>query len=107
MQESFYNKIVARYMQFCTQHSKDLDSAFASLSLEESKLSTIPPPRRQSVRSAAPQPARAPSPLQPDLTAPATGQANNDPVPVPSAELSTILQALRTLREGLLAISGS
>ena len=26
-QESYYNKIVARYMQFCTHHSKDLESA--------------------------------------------------------------------------------
>ncbi|KIW99346.1 uncharacterized protein Z518_11334 [Rhinocladiella mackenziei CBS 650.93] len=67
-QESFYNKIVARYTQFCTRYSSDLDSAFASLSLDES-------------RSAS--------------------------TPSPSAELSTILLALRKLREGLLAGSAS
>ena len=28
IQESYYHKIVARYMQFCTQHSKNLEEAF-------------------------------------------------------------------------------
>src|SRR3954451_2125683 len=32
-QESYYHQITARYSQFCAQHSKDLNEAFESLSL--------------------------------------------------------------------------
>ncbi|KIW12196.1 hypothetical protein PV08_09472 [Exophiala spinifera] len=102
-QESFYNKIVARYMQFCTNHSKDLDNAFASLSLEDNK-------------SALSGEARQPSPghshrrvvsARPESEAPPGTQEVNPPTPSPSGELSTILLALRKLREGLLATSTS
>jgi hypothetical protein len=106
-QESFYNKIVARYMQFCTQHGRDLDNAFASLSLEEVHPSTTVPARNQAARGTEPQPIHAPSPHQQDFTVPAYGQATAGPTTAPSAELSTILIALRKLREGLLASSAS
>ena len=46
-----------------------------------------------------------PRPFQGDITASATTRAANGIVPSPSAELSTILLALRKLREGLLASS--
>lgn len=96
-QEAFYNKIVARYMQFCTRHSKDLDNAFASLSLEEGKQPVQGTTRSAAPRPAIPPPARAPSPVLADFT----------PTTSPSAELSTILLALRKLREGLLGSSSS
>ncbi|EXJ60983.1 hypothetical protein A1O7_05136 [Cladophialophora yegresii CBS 114405] len=106
-QESFYNKIVARYMQFCTQHAKDLDSAFASLSLEEACSSTTAPVRNQAIRVTDLPPVRAPSPHQHDFPVHVYGQASGGPSASPSAELSTILLALRKLREGLLASSAS
>ncbi|KIW68105.1 hypothetical protein PV04_04072 [Phialophora macrospora] len=105
-QESFYNKIVARYMQFCTQHARDLDGAFASLTLEDARLPTTVP-RNQAARATEPQPFQAPGSHQQDNTVPVYGQATAGPTVAPSAELSTILLALRKLREGLLASSAS
>ena len=102
-QEGYYNKIVARYMQFCTHHSKALENAFASLSLEESRQLTIAPARNQEMKSkVTPTGART---LQEEQIA--SGQSVNGPSLSPSAELSTILLALRKLREGLLASSVS
>ncbi|KAJ9604593.1 hypothetical protein H2200_010707 [Cladophialophora chaetospira] len=106
-QEAFYNKIVARYMQFCSRHSKNLDNAFASLSLEEGQPSSTATVKNPAIRPVALPSARDPPPLSPDLTASTTGQAINGPAPSPSSELSTILLALRKLREGLLATSAS
>ncbi|EXJ91691.1 hypothetical protein A1O3_00241 [Capronia epimyces CBS 606.96] len=107
-QENFYNKIVARYMQFCTRHSKDLDNAFASLSLDEGRLAS-PDPGRASPAIATgqnrPPPSQGPSPT--GVTASQTGQPVSMPTSSPSAELSTILLALRKLREGLLASSAT
>ncbi|ETI24160.1 hypothetical protein G647_03529 [Cladophialophora carrionii CBS 160.54] len=106
-QESFYNKIVARYMQFCTQHAKALDSAFASLSVEEAQFPTTAPVRNQAVSATHPPPVRAPSPHQQDFPAPVHAPATVGPSASASAELSTIILALRKLREGLLASSAS
>ncbi|KIV86586.1 hypothetical protein PV11_02186 [Exophiala sideris] len=106
-QESFYNKIVARYMQFCTRHSKDLDAAFASLSIEEKQPTLSQATENQNPRSRA-------SPAQESRSA-AVGQPGANPAVQPineptlstAAEVSTILLALRKLREGLLASSTS
>lgn len=84
-------------MQFCTRHSKDLDAAFASLSLGEEKQPVQGSGRNPASRQIIAPPARAPSPVLQDFT----------PAPSPSAELSTILLALRKLREGLLGSSAS
>jgi hypothetical protein len=81
-QESYYNKIVARYTQFCTHHSKDLESAFACLSVDDSPSTPPPPPM-----------SHASSPNKGVVT------------PPPSTELDVILLALRKLREALLASS--
>jgi hypothetical protein len=80
-QESYYNKIVARYMQFSTHHSKDLESAFTCLSVDDS-LSTPPSPK-------------------PHASSPNKGAVT----PPPSTEVDVILLALRKLREALLASS--
>lgn len=104
-QEGFYNKIVSRYMQFCTRHSKNLDNAFASLSLEDRQPLVTMSARNPSNKATAPQPPRAPSPHQPDLNN--SINASSGPTPPPSTELSAILLALRMLREGLLASSAS
>lgn len=111
-QESFYNKIVARYMQFCSNHSKDLDSAFASLSVEDSTTSSLESPLTAHVAH-TPQGSRFPitaslpegvsssvQGLNPSLPSP-------QPPPPPSRELVIILLALRKLREALLATSSS
>ncbi|KAK5058834.1 hypothetical protein LTR84_011098 [Exophiala bonariae] len=106
-QESFYNKIVARYMQFCTQHSKDLDNAFASLSLEEG--------RSASTNSTGNLPSRIHPYGQGQVVPPSsvglpplTGtQQVGSATASPSSELSMILTALRKLREGLLGSSST
>lgn len=78
VQESYYNKIVERYMKFCAASSggDDLDKQFASLTMAEA-----PPTTSHS----APLPSR--------------GAVN------PANELSTILAALRKLREAITATS--
>jgi hypothetical protein len=105
-QEGYYNKIVARYMQFCTQHSKDLDKAFASLSIEDDRISANAAARNVVYRPTLP-PAGAPRPFTGDVAPTSTGQTTTGPAQSPSADLSTILVALRKLREGLLASSTS
>ncbi|KAI1615329.1 hypothetical protein EDD37DRAFT_507397 [Exophiala viscosa] len=103
-QESFYNKIVARYMQFCTRHSKDLDTAFASLSLAEDPATPSQATENQNPRIRG-------SPLPDARGSPAIAnpisQSINAPAPSTADEVSTILLALRKLREGLLASSTS
>ncbi|KAK5270367.1 hypothetical protein LTR99_005751 [Exophiala xenobiotica] len=106
-QESFYNKIVARYMQFCTRHSKDLDSAFASLSLEVNQSTLSGSAALRPVRPSVTQNPSSSAVVPPDLNALPGIRPVNVPAPSPSAELSTILLALRKLREGLLASSAS
>ncbi|KIW28990.1 uncharacterized protein PV07_04841 [Cladophialophora immunda] len=106
-QESYYHKIVARYMQFCARHSKDLDSAFASLNLDEGQPPALDSSRKPTGKSTNPQPAPAQTPSQQDFMAPNNTQATNAALPLPASELSIILLALRKLREGLLASSTS
>lgn len=102
-QETFYNKIVARYMQFCTNHSKDLDSAFASLSLEDDRAASSAPASHVLIEHGHQRLASA----HPESEALPGTQQLNTPTPSPSGELSIILLALRKLREGLLAASTS
>ncbi|KIX99294.1 uncharacterized protein Z520_04870 [Fonsecaea multimorphosa CBS 102226] len=106
-QQSFYNKIVARYMQFCAQHSKDLDSAFASLTLDEGQSPALDPLKKSTGKPTNPQPAQAQGSSQPDYIVPTNTRSPNVASPLPASELSIILLALRKLREGLLASSAS
>lgn len=89
-QETYYNRIVERYMKFCASYSNvnahDLDAAFSSLSLSSNKTSTSLLP--------TPKPAR---PVRPPL---ATHPPN---VTATTGELPAILQALRKLREAITA----
>lgn len=80
-QETYYDKIVERYMQFCAAAGRgsDLANAFASMSLNGD---TSPPPPSNQLRGVASLSEQASS---------------------ASKELSTILMAMRKLREGLLA----
>lgn len=90
-------------MQFCTNHSKDLDAAFASISLEEDRSTSSHLAANPPVRSHLKPP--LPATLDPQ---PATaGQRGGTSAPSPSSELSLILMALRKLREGLLASSST
>jgi hypothetical protein len=78
-QETYYNKIVERYMKFCAAAggSDELDRHFASLSIQSS-------------------PPTAPAPL-------ATSKHAAPPPPTPLAELQTIHSAMRKLRESITA----
>lgn len=80
-QETYYDKIVERYMQFCAAAGRggDLANAFASMSLNGG---TSKPPLPNQLRDVASLSEQASS---------------------ASKELSTILMAMRKLREGLLA----
>ena len=80
-QQDFYDKIVERWMRFCSHHHKDLDSALASLPTSASNDATSNPPAVSSTSL--------------------TGKG----IPPPSAELSKLLLSLRKLREGILATS--
>ncbi|MCJ1302700.1 hypothetical protein MMC08_005504 [Hypocenomyce scalaris] len=81
MQENYYNKIVERYMQFCAAAGRGdgLARAFASLSLDG-----------DTSTNTSPKPARSNASLP-------------DQAPDTSRELSTILMAMRKLREGFVA----
>jgi len=92
-QESFYHKIVARYRQLCMNHSKDLDEAFATLSLDDSTSDVF---ALEEIHPSTVSP--TPFPQHREST---TG------TPPPSTELSNLLLALRKLREGLLATSST
>jgi hypothetical protein len=106
-QESFYNKIVARYMQFCTRHCKDLDSAFASISLEDS-VSASPDSACNPPLAQAPAALERPTtPSTPERVSSSPAKSGTAPPSPPSQELSVILLALRKLREALLATSSS
>lgn len=80
-QENYYDKIVERYMQFCAAAGRgdDLANAFASMSLDGG---TPNPPLPNQLRGVASIPEQASS---------------------TSKQLSTILMAMRKLREGLVA----
>ncbi|OJJ51507.1 hypothetical protein ASPZODRAFT_87940 [Penicilliopsis zonata CBS 506.65] len=88
-QQEYYKKIVERYLQFCADHTDDLNTAFASLPTSASADATQNPP------------ASAPS-VGPRLAK--DGQRRVQP---PSNELSTLLMSLRKLREAILATSST
>lgn len=77
-QEDYFGKVVERYLGFCAQHAKDLDSAWASL------------PTSPSTDVAQNPPSSSMAPV-------------NQRAPPASSELSKILLSLRKLREALLA----
>lgn len=91
-------------MQFCSQHPRDLDEAFASLSLDagvSSQRHTTPDTEARPLRPGERRPLTPSPPKQPVLNR--NGVAAS--IPDPSSELSIILAALRKLREGLLGSS--
>ena len=102
-QESFYNKIVNRYMAFCSRHSKTLDDAFASLRIKHETLTVEPSsPGLKDTSTARGMPAtlNVSSDMIPDSRGERASPLSD---PEPSAELSVILLALRKLREAMLA----
>ncbi|OOF90455.1 hypothetical protein ASPCADRAFT_135145 [Aspergillus carbonarius ITEM 5010] len=82
VQKDYYNKIVNRYMEFCSNHFKDLEAAWMSLPQSASSDATSNPP------------ASFPSP---------TNKSTGPHSPSASTELSSILLSLRKLREAVLA----
>lgn len=106
-QESYYHKITARYMQFCAQHSRNLDDAFAALSIDNLSAG----PRKTEVSSSSitipARPATAASSARGLAASKYASTATAPLTPDPADELSTILMSLRKLREGILATSAS
>ncbi|PGH23371.1 hypothetical protein AJ80_02624 [Polytolypa hystricis UAMH7299] len=106
-QESYYKKIVDRYMQFCSVYAKDLDAAFASLPKNPSDDPTRNPPVPGPI---LPAPASPQSQKSSDKPAGSPG-AKSLPSPKPpvrsvdpaAKELSILLLSLRKLREAILA----
>jgi hypothetical protein len=94
-------------MQFCAQHSKGLDQAFASLSLEDSIHSGNDRTTDGQARPLRPGETRPLTPSPPRQHSSRRSGNNAVAIPVPSSELSIILTALRKLREGLLASSST
>ncbi|KAL4915345.1 hypothetical protein BDW62DRAFT_212819 [Aspergillus aurantiobrunneus] len=84
-QKDYYDKIVARYIEFCARHSKNLDAAWLSLPRSASNDATRNPPASvsQSTKSAV------------------------SPGPSAATELSTLLLSLRKLREAVLATAST
>nr|WHF58370.1 hypothetical protein [Aspergillus sp.] len=85
-QKEYYDKIVARYIEFCARHAKNLDAALSSLPRSASTDATRNPPA-----SIVPQ----------------SSKAAVSPGPSPSTELSTLLLSLRKLREAVLATAST
>ncbi|OCL12751.1 hypothetical protein AOQ84DRAFT_352359, partial [Glonium stellatum] len=90
-QEIYYSKIVERYMKFCAASGggDELDKQFAALSLDTTSPSASAP--------------LAPSKSTPPLSSRPSGSSAAKPTPSPTAELTTILTALRKLREAIIA----
>ncbi|MCJ1282531.1 hypothetical protein MMC26_001854 [Xylographa opegraphella] len=89
VQETYYNKIVERYMQFCAaagRHDDALDKAFASLSLDSLD--------------------RVDQKISPDGVSP-PGSSVSTPIAqkASSLELSVLTMAMRKLREAIVASS--
>lgn len=96
-------------MQFCTHHSKDLDNAMASLSLDSSPSPSTDPARNPPI---AQPPSNVGHPFTPSPSKQGSPSPNKSVVgsltpPPPSTELTIILLALRKLREALLATSSA
>lgn len=102
-QENYYHKITARYMQFCTQHSKNLIEAFTALSLHDS----TPQSGAQVNTVSSGNHERLSVPADSAKQLSSSRWATLQPAADPADELSTILTALRKLREGILATSAS
>lgn len=94
-------------MQFCTHHSKDLEAAFASLSIDDSSSPSSDLARNTPRTHSAPTTLHplTPSPPKTGSSSPNNGTATPPTPPPPSTELNVILLALRKLREALLATS--
>lgn len=95
-------------MHFCTSHAKDLESAFAALSMKEnasasSDAASNPPSLNMTACSLPSQ--SVVSPTNP-MSSPSQGSGASENS-VSANELSNILLALRKLREALLATSGT
>ncbi|KAF2007030.1 hypothetical protein P154DRAFT_181621 [Amniculicola lignicola CBS 123094] len=88
-QETYYNRIVERYMKFCASspNSSDLDKSFASLSLNAQSTNLA---QASTTPAASDLPDPIPIPL-------------NKPLDPTKGELSAILYALRKLREAITA----
>lgn len=95
-------------MQFCTQHSKNLDEAFASLSCSDS-VSNVTPASRDSAAVVAQLSETLPVTPAHDSRASSAQSSNIDTKVMSKSaeELSMILTALRKLREGILATSST
>jgi hypothetical protein len=95
-------------MQFCNHHSRDLDSAFASLSHGHGVSRSSDPARNPPVlhQRRDREGSITPSPPKQILSSPVKAMASPT-LSSPSHELSTILLALRKLREALLATSST
>ncbi len=95
-------------MQFCTHHSTDMESAFASLSLEDDVSASSDSARNPPVAPMSQGQGRhiTPSPPTRVSSLPPRGAVPPTPPP-PVQEISIILLALRKLREALLATSSS
>ncbi len=95
-------------MQFCTHHSKALESAFASLSLGDAVSASADSARNPPVAHALQRLGRPPSPSPPTRISASPLEGTAPPISLPPAqELSVILLALRKLREALLATSST
>ena len=94
-------------MQFCTHHSRDLETAFASLSVDDSPSALSDPARNPTTAHSVPASLRpfTPSPPKQGSSSPDKGITTPPTPPPPSTELTIILLALRKLREALLASS--
>jgi hypothetical protein len=117
-QERYYTKIIERYMSFCTSARKgdELTRRFASLNLSSTSSSpassgtaAIAPSSDNSTRTIpSPTPAPTFNGLSKSIFASSTSTPTPTPSPSPSSttdahHLTTLLTALRKLREALLA----
>ncbi|RMY10126.1 hypothetical protein D0867_08494 [Hortaea werneckii] len=100
-QESYYTKIVERYMKFCATSGggEELEKAFTALSIKETKSGLPPPtlsqPSSSSSTASSKDPSTSTSHYRPDL--PRQISATDRPNDMPN-----ILMAMRKLREGIL-----
>lgn len=100
-------------MQFCTRHNKNLDAAFASLSISQDTASSSDPTKNPPVNNKIVSQHRNPDSTSKSLSASkwassSTSASNTTLSETPSEmELATILMGLRKLREGLLATSST
>ncbi|KAL2355459.1 hypothetical protein BJ546DRAFT_689009 [Cryomyces antarcticus] len=94
-QESYYHKIVERYMKFCaaTGGGEELDKAFAAMSISAPTYQNIEVPKRQ------PPQAQSAAASRPSTAVPPRTSSS----PPSAQELPTILMAMRKLREAIVS----